>query len=68
MSFLGSLNDAKSHINSVEKTPDRMATSPVLKGASSPGVSNAAAGGTMSQKRTKIKARTESLTRKYAAS
>lgn len=62
MSFYGSFSDAKS-AHGVEVTPNRMATSPVRSGASSPGVSNAAASGELSQKRTKLHTKTSSLKR-----
>ena len=63
MSYMGSQSQAKADINAVEMTPNRMATSPVRSGASSPGVSNAASSGELEQKRTKLHRKTSSLKR-----
>ncbi len=69
MSFLGSHSDAMSIIHSVEMSNDignskGKPSSKVLKGESGPGVSNAAASGELTTRRTKLKAGNSGLTRK----
>lgn len=73
MSFFGSFAEAKSLIAQVEVSENTHSNSgsKILAGHSSPG--GAAEGHppaheTMTQKRTKLRTRTDSLTRKYAAS
>lgn len=73
MSFMGSFSDAKGIIANIELSENTRSNSgsKILMGHSSPG--GAAEGHppaheTMSLKRTKARTRTESLTRRYAAS
>lgn len=78
MSFLGSKGEARSIISEIELSPTTGAsgTSPILRGASSPGgAANSAKPAGETQQVGRLRAgiktprtRTDSLTRKYAAS
>lgn len=73
MSFYGSMSEAKSIIASVEESENTHSSSgsKILKGHSTPGGAangHPPASETMSQKRTNLRTRTSTLTRKYAAS
>ena len=70
MSYPCSVSDNRATVDQIEMTIDRMGTSPILHGTSSPGgAANHAkpASENMTLRRTKAHVRTESLTRKYAS-